>query len=94
MKDWAEINKNAIGDKWFKRITKEVKAHLKRETPTIPEVMGFALWCFNVVSTLGVLAGIAPNEVAIHSISKNLDERSTKRLLYLCAACLTLQYLR
>jgi len=92
MEGWAKVNRNSIGDIWFKQISKEVKAYLNRENPTTPEVMGFALWCFNTVSHFGVLAGLGPNEVKLHSIPKNLDEGSTKRLLQLCAACLSLQY--
>jgi hypothetical protein len=97
--DWAEANKNAIGEKWSKHIAKYARRALSlsrdpKHAPTVPEVMGFALWAFNMVAGLGVMAGLGPNGVSLQGIPPSMDEKSTRRLLYLCSACLSLQYLR
>jgi hypothetical protein len=93
MEDWAEANRGAIGDRWFRQIVRESKKYRGRDDPPIPTVIGFALWCFNTVSQFGVLAGIGPSKVNLQGIPPQLDERSTRRLLLLCASCLSLQYL-
>lgn len=93
MRDWAEANRGAIGDKWYKHIVKSVKRTEKNRNPRIPEVMGFALWCLNTVANLGVMAGVGPNEYKLLKVPEGVDEKQTKRLLSLIAASLSLQYL-
>lgn len=90
MKDWAEANKDVIGDRQLKHILKEIQNFDGR---TVPAVMGFALWCFNTVANYGVLAGLGLSKVNLVHIPDRIDKKSTMRLLHLCAACMTLQYL-
>jgi len=90
--DWVETNKEAIGEKWFKQLSERGK-EAEDECDTAIKIMGTSLWMFNMISGCGVLAGIGPNAVSIHEISPKLDEKSTKRLLHLIAACMSLQYL-
>jgi len=94
--DWTEKNKDAIGEKWYTWFLKNgKKAEGECDTPI--KIMGTALWIFNMISGLGVMAGVgppnSPNPVNIHHIDERLDEKSTKRLLYLISSCLSLQYL-
>jgi len=87
--DWLEKNREAIGDKWYEKLQKQTW----RECATPIEIMGTAMWMFNMVANLGVLAGIGPDGPSIHEIREDLDEQSTKRLLLLISSCMNLQYL-
>jgi len=86
--DWLEKNREAIG-KWYESLQKQTW----RECATPIEIMGTAMWMFNSVADLGVLAGIGPNQVNIVEIREGLDKQSTVRLLHLIKACMNLQYL-
>jgi len=86
--DWLEKNREAIG-KWYDKLQKQSW----RECATPVEIMGTAMWMFNRVADLGVLAGIGPDQVSIHEINPRLDEKSTKRLLLLISSCMNLQFL-
>lgn len=90
--DWVEKNKSQIGEKnynWF--LNKGKKA--EDDCNTALKVMATALWIFSMISNFGVMAGIGPNSVHIENINANLDQESTKRLLHMCASCLSLQFL-
>jgi hypothetical protein len=87
--DWLEKNREAIGEKWYERLQKETW----RECSTPIEIMGTALWMFNMIAGFGVLAGVGPDKVSIHEINPRLDEQSTRRLLLIIQACMNLQYL-
>jgi len=86
--DWLEKNREAIG-KWYESLQKQPW----RECATPIEIMGTAMWMFNMIASFGVLAGIGPDHVSIHEIDKRLDETSTKRLLLVMQSCMNLQYL-
>jgi len=86
--DWLEKNREAIG-KWYEKLQGETW----RECATPVEIMGTAMWMFNRVADLGVLAGIGPDQVSIHEIREGLDKPSTVRLLHLIKACMNLQCL-
>lgn len=86
--NWLEKNREAIGDKWYSKLRTE-----GRDCSTPIEIMATALWIFNIISGLGVLAGVGPNSLSIHEIDKRLDEQSTRRLLLMIQACMNLQYL-
>jgi len=90
--EWLENNKEAIGEKWHRQLSEKGK-EAEDECDTAIKIMGTSLWMFNMISGCGVLAGIGPNAVSIHEIAPKLDEKSTKRLLHLIAACMSLQYL-
>ena len=87
--DWLEVNKEYIG-KWYSRLYNEAK---KCDCDTAVKIMGVSMWMFNMIANCGVAAGIGPNDVKLHGIAEGLDEKSTKRILHLIAACMSLQYL-
>lgn len=89
--DWLKKNRETTGERWYKKL-KEQGLEAK-DCNSAVKIIGVALWMFNMTSNFGVLAGIGPNDVKLHEIHEKLDERSTKRLLTLVAACLSLQYL-
>jgi len=91
---WIKEHKEAIGEKWYKKLQRMIKREQKRKEYSIANVMGTALWIFNILSNFGVMGGLAPNKVTVHEIPKQLDVRSTMRVLHLCSSCLSLQYLR
>lgn len=88
--NWLERNKEAIGDKWYDQLEKQMK---EADCDTAIKIMGTALWMLNMIAGFGVLAGIGPDKVSIHEIDKRLDEQSTKRLLLIIQSCMNLQYL-
>jgi len=90
--EWVEVNKEAIGDKNYRWFLKEGKRAEDNCNNAI-KIMATALWMFNMISNFGVLAGIEPNSVNLQNIDTKIDEASTKRLLNLCAASLSLQFL-
>jgi len=87
--EWLEKNKEAIG-KWYDRLLKQIA---EADCDTAIKIMGTALWMFNMVAGLGVMAGIGPDGVNIHEINPQLDEQSTKKLLLIISSCMNLQYL-
>lgn len=88
--DWLEANKEALG-KWYSKLYNEAKN--AEDCNTAVKIMGTSMWMFNMAANCGVSAGIGPSDVKIVSIDPSLDEKTTKRLLYVIAACMSLQYL-
>ena len=91
-RNWVDTNKQAIGEKWCSRLLKEGEKAAS-DCDTALKIIGVALWMFNMISQFGVLAGLGPNKVNLQHLDERIDEKSTKRILHLCAACLCLQYL-
>jgi hypothetical protein len=87
--DWLETNKIAIG-KWYKTLYNEGKK-AEADCDTAMKIMGTTLWMFNMIANCGVMAGLGPNKVSLQGLAKELDEKSTLRLLHLMASCLCLQ---
>jgi len=89
--DWINKHEEVLG-KWYGKLLKEgKKAEDDCDTPL--KIMATSMWIFNMIAQFGVQAGIGPNKVNLHKIPEELDEQLTKRLLHLCATCLSLQYL-
>ncbi|MEM4958838.1 MAG: hypothetical protein QXX12_03070 [Nanopusillaceae archaeon] len=84
---WLEANKNAIGDKWYEKISK----HLRRADTEITDkirLMGYALWLFNIVTNFSVVAYISRRRYTVWHINENLDQRTTKQLIAAIHMCL------
>ena len=90
--DWLKTNKSVITEKGYEKLLK-LERDAWGDCDTALKIIGVAMWMFNMVSNFGVMAGLGPNNVNIQHIDRDLDEKSTKRILHLCAACLSLQYL-
>jgi hypothetical protein len=92
--DWLEVNKEAIGEKWYGQLVERAK-DAEDECNSAIKIMGTALWMFNMISNCGVMAGVGPDSISDQTDYKEteLDEKSTKRMLLLIQACLNLQYL-
>jgi len=91
LRDWIEKNREAIGEKWYDWFLNKMGDASDCDTPI--KIMGTAMWTFNMIADMGVLAGIGPDGVSIHEIREGLDEQSTKRLLLIISSCMNLQYL-
>lgn len=90
--EWVKTNKEAIGEKWYDFFQKKGK-DAEAECNTALKIMATSMWMFNMVSNCGIMAGIGPNNVSLHQIDDQLDEKTSKRLLYIIASCMCLQYL-
>ena len=88
--DWLDTNKRAIGDKWYNDLYRKGKDALA-DCNTIMKIMGDAMWMFNMIANLGVWASVGPNHFDLQSLAPGLDETSSKRILALIAASLSLQ---
>ena len=89
--DWVETNKEAIGEKWYASLKKRGKD--AENCDTAIKILATSMWMFNMIAGCGVLAGIGPNNVNLQHLDERLDEKTSKRLLYLIASCMCLQYL-
>lgn len=90
--DWVETNKETIGEKWYAFFQKKGK-DAEADCDTAIKIMATSMWMFNMISGCGILAGIGPNNVNLQHLDERLDEKTSKRLLYLIASCMCLQYL-
>ena len=90
--DWVETNKEAIGEKWYDSLKKRGK-DAEADCDTAIKILGTSMWMFNMIASCGISAGIGPNNVNLQHIDERLDEKTSKRLLYLIASCMCLQYL-
>jgi len=88
--DWLDTNKQAIGDKWYDDLYKKGK-DAEADCDTIMKIMGDAMWMFNMIANLGVLAGVGPSKVDLQVLAPGLDEKSSRRLLALISSSLCLQ---
>jgi len=86
-----------IFQRWLKALRKqseklrETESDLKKD---IVKVCGTSLWIANVLGSLGVQFGLAPNKVSQFEVNNGyLDKAVTYELLQACAVCLSLQYL-
>ena len=80
--DWLNKNSELIGEKWKKRIEKEIRKFRKTK-PTITTVAGFAMWCFCIINNLGVISTIGQDGFTISDTTwkRGFDRKTTERLL-------------
>jgi len=97
--NWIKMNKEAIGEKWYKALNRQLKKIKKKQEKhcnlTVPKIIGYVLWSFNMISSFGIMCGLGPDGPTLfdYSIPERFDRKSTLRLLNICSACLNLQYL-
>ena len=90
--NWLDVNKEAIGEKWYNRMRAEVA---KAEADTAIKIMATSMWIFNMIANFGVLTGIGPppSKIDLQGFNEKLDKKATMRLLYIIQSCMALQYL-
>ncbi|MGC8988395.1 hypothetical protein, partial [Infirmifilum sp.] len=49
---WLETNKNAIGEKWYKKIDRELRKVEAGQVYDCAGALALALWTLNVLATL------------------------------------------
>ena len=85
-----------VGDKiiqrWIRGVRKEARK-AKKEKMNIKALIGYALWFYNILAQVGVMAGIGPNRVNIQGIPEWMDARLVKKWLVICSSVFALQYL-
>jgi len=89
--DWLLRHREMIGDKHYGKLFDDLKkAWDLSDTPV--KLIGIAMWIFNMIANLGVLAGLGPAKVDLQVLPEKYDEKLTRRVLLNCS-CLCLQYL-
>ena len=93
--DWLEVNQKTIGEKWYVDLYNKGK-DAEADCNTTFKVFSSSMWMFNMVSNLGVSAGLGIHQednYFLQGLSEGIDEKSTRRLLMLMGSCLDLQKL-
>lgn len=90
--DWIVKNEEAIGDKWFNNLLKREKEAWNMSSNAV-SLIAASMWMFNTIAQFGIMAGIGPADVKLHSIPEGIDEKASKRVLLLCSSVLCLQSL-
>ena len=88
--NWLEVNKDVIGEHRYTDLHNKA-ADYEATCNTIMKIMGGAMWMFNMIANLGVMAGVGPNHFDLQVLAPGLDETSSKRILALIATSLGLQ---
>ena len=87
----GEIEDKII-QKWIRFIRREMNKAKKKEV-NVPTLIAYAMWFYNLLAQMGVMAGLGPNKVNIVNIPEWMDEKLVKRCLMICSSVLTLQFL-
>lgn len=89
--NWLEVNKEAIGEKWYNQLRKRAS---EADADTAIHIMATSMWMFNMISNFGVLTGIGPPpmKIELQGFNEKLDKKVTMRLLYIIQSCMALQY--
>jgi len=79
---WVERHRNMMSDRWYRRLRSELN-RFRRQNVTIPIVAGFAMWVFNVMGGMGVVAGVGPDGFTVFDTTweRGFDRQTTNRLL-------------
>jgi len=87
--DWLDTNKQTIGTWYAALYDRAEKA--EADCDTMMKIMANAMWMFNMIANLGVLAGVGPNKFDLQHLAPGIEERSSKRILMLISSALSLQ---
>jgi len=90
--DWLLRHREIIGDRHYGKLLDDLKKSWDL-SDTAVKLIGIAMWIFNMIANLGVMAGLGPAKVNIVEIPQQYDEKLTRRVLLNCSSCLCLQYL-
>jgi hypothetical protein len=82
---WLKTNRGAIGDKWYKKIERELrKVEGSSQGGQVYDCAGalaLALWTLNILGTLGATAHIGQQGLRVVKVPEHLD-RATTLLLF------------
>jgi hypothetical protein len=87
--NWLDVNEDAIG-KWYEDLYRKGR-DTEASCNTLMKIIGDAMWMLNMISNLGVYAGVGPNNFDLQQLADNIDRTSTTRLLALISSCLAVQ---
>jgi len=89
--NWLEKNRKAIDERWYIRLSKEAKKTERILSDDNAGAIAGAMWILNVISNLGVGAGVSPEGYDLQYLGNlGIDKISTRRLLRKISECLKL----
>jgi hypothetical protein len=88
-REWLDANRDRIHPRWVRRLERGLR---RVNTSTVPGVVGGALWMFNVLGSLGVVAGVGLDGYTVFDYSV-FDRETTNRLLARISIALYLQFI-
>lgn len=88
-REWLDANRDRINPRWVARLERELR---RVNTSTVPGVVGGALWMFNMLANLGVLATVGLDGYKVYDYSV-FDRRTTDRLLRTISIAFYLQFI-
>ena len=86
---WLEKHRTLIGYNWYRTLKNELKKS-KKNAPTIPNVCGLAMWIFQGLGNLGVVASIGIDGFQIYGFERPFNKEITEDVLYWCSKALKL----
>lgn len=90
--NWLTVNRRVIGECWYVDLWSKGKDQEANDCSLL-DILGSAMWMFNMVANLGVGAGLGVGTFDLQFLASGLDEQSTKRLLALLSSTLCYQRL-
>ncbi len=81
---WLETNKpalDAINKNWYKKIKRDLERTDWKDKHPCVIALATALWLFNMVTNLGVVAGVGVDFLKVHRIPESFDRATTLFLL-------------
>jgi hypothetical protein len=82
---WLNVNRNSIGEKWHKKIAKDLKrieAVMKDDLNRLDvHALSTALWLLNIAATFGATAHMGPQGLRVVKVPEHFD-RATTLLLF------------
>lgn len=88
--DWLDLNQKTIGATWYNDLSKKGKK-AEADCNSCVKLLSNSMWMLNMITNLGVMAGVMVNAYDLQHLADGLDEKSTKRLLSLMGSCMALQ---
>ncbi len=81
---WLNVNRNSIGEKWYKKIAKQLD-NVEAKISTDPEkldmyAMATVLWLLNIAATFKAMAHIGPQGLRVFRVPEHLDRATTLKL--------------
>jgi hypothetical protein len=89
--NWLEKNRKAIDERWYIRLSKEVKKAEGILSDDNAGAIAGAMWILNMISNLGVGAEVSSEGYSLQYLdNSSIDKVSTRRFLRKISECLKL----